>query len=203
MMSTDDVLRVALEIIHAIVRAVDARRVPMALHLLEVLDETRPAREAILARDHVLRIGKLQLVRLTISQGDGMHVSDALQSIRTARVDLLEERLRFLALVLETWRGWERARVRRNRIAAFAGGAGHTTSFRLDPCPPRGSEKRLSCHGTARASDGTIPSRGPEALRSAPSENLTPLSSRAKRGISARYLGPSKSDDVIDGPLPK
>ena len=130
LVSADDVLRLSLEMLDVAVRAIVAWGAAVPLHLLEVLDEARPAREAGLAGDHVLRVGELQLVWLAITKRDGVHRAEAAQRFGVRGAHLLEQRLGLLALELE---------VR---------DAGHTTSFRRDPCPPRGSEKRLSCLGT-------------------------------------------------------
>jgi hypothetical protein len=62
-----------------------------------------------------------------------MRRANAAQAIRVAYVELSEERLHFLALVLEARVGRERANVARDRLPAGGVGTGHTTFFRCDP----------------------------------------------------------------------
>src|SRR5262249_14923771 len=80
-----------------------------------------------------------------IFQRDRMCRENPRQGVRIAGMQLLDERLRFLALILEARVRWELANITSDGFPAHGVGAGHTTSFRLDPCPPPGSEKRLSC----------------------------------------------------------
>src|SRR5688500_7355124 len=96
----------------------------------------------------MMDVGKLELVDTATAKRAGMRRFHTVDGGGLTSAKLPQERLRLLPLILEAWPVRERANLARDRldVPGCGIGTGHTTSSRYDPCPPRGSEKRLCCH---------------------------------------------------------
>ena len=149
-MMGDERARVALVKL-TLERPAGTPRISLALDFAEVLDQSRPAGEPVLAGDDELRVGERDM-RVRRRTNLGMPRACSRECIGIAGAQLTKQRLRVLA--------------RRARGSGLGGsGRNIRPPFVMARVRVMGPKRGCRSVVTAIASDGTIPARGPDALR--------------------------------------